>query len=135
MRRSIELYIKVTGFYKFKKVMEQLSSEGYYRGLFRDYLSELLRKARDYAEAVTHVDTGALASAHRWEYDSHRMTGRLSIDRRIAYARGSTVQWPYFYGPHEEGRGGSHAFYSLTYQNVILADKAQGLKAQVQRTL
>lgn len=125
---TVELEVKVTGFYKLQKILTELSSDGYYRGIFRDYISTLLSGARSYARIVTHKETGMLASAHEWEYDSHAMKGSLYISGRVVYATGSTLRWPRIYGVYEHARGGSHAFYQRTYEGYIKPFGYYGLR-------
>jgi hypothetical protein len=127
------LAVRVTGYEPLKRKLTVLSNKEYYRGLFRDELSKLLQHGAYYAATITHKETGHLAASHTWEYDSHRMRGRIFIDRRVAYARGSTVQWPVIYGVYEHARGGSHAFYDRTYKEFILPQGLKGLKTMVER--
>jgi hypothetical protein len=126
--QTVEIEYRVTGFYKVQKAIAEVNSVGLYRGAFRDSLSGALRKGRNYAERITHVLTGNLARSHLWEYDSHRLAGRIYIDPRVVYARGSTLQWPRFYGPYEEARGGAHAFYARTAEEMNTYLRTEGMR-------
>jgi hypothetical protein len=128
---TIEMEIRVTGFTRVKAVISKLSDAGYYRGAFRDYMKELLGGAKNFAVNITHRLTGDLASSHEWEYDSHRMTGRLYIGRRYVHARGGNVYFPFIYGVYEEERGGTHAFYEQTYRYYVLTRAPLGLRTIV----
>ena len=64
-----------------------------------------------YSVAITHVwryKGGGLRASHRIEFDPSRIRGRIYIDPGAINPRG---QRPSKYGPAEEARGGSHAFY------------------------
>lgn len=129
--QSIYFEVRVTGFYKVKEALTMLSYKGFYRGLLRDSLTSMLRGLRDYAKMITHVQTGALAGAHRYEYDSHSMRGWLYIDPRVVYAQGSTLRWPREYGVYEHARGGSHAFYQRTMNEEGYNVATRGMKLMV----
>jgi hypothetical protein len=132
--QSIYLEVRVTGYYKAKKALEMLSKQQFYRGMFRDVLTQVLREGRDYASMITHRITGQLAEAHMYEYDSHLMRGWLYINPRVVYADGSTLRWPRQYGVYEHGRGGSHAFYERTYKEKMPQLANQGIRVMI-RTL
>ena len=129
---TIELAFRISNYYKVRDALVRMSSQDYYRGMFKRMFTEALEQMRAIAASVTHRETGQLAGAHRWEYDSHRMTGRLYIDPRIAYARGSRVQWPSIYGVYEHRRGGSHAFYQLTYEQSTRLLPDVGLRVMIE---
>lgn len=64
-----------------------------------------------YAEKITHVDTGALKASHRFEMYADESGGTVFIDPGAVRKDGKV---PSVYGPYEEARGGSHAFYERT---------------------
>ncbi len=64
-----------------------------------------------YAEKVSHRDSGALQASHRFEMYVDELGGQVFIDPSATTAKGKK---PSEYGPYEEARGGSHAFYERT---------------------
>jgi hypothetical protein len=128
---SVDLEFRVTGFYKARKAIALANSGELYRGAFRDTISYVLQRGRSYAQRITHTESGHLARSHRWEYDSHRLTGRIYIDPRVVFARGSTLQWPRFYGRYEEARGGDHAFYTRTAKEMESYIRTDGMRIMV----
>lgn len=112
--RTVAGMITVSGYYELEKVLRKQAGGDPIRGAFKEALVDMLRQLRDYAAAITHSRTGHLAGAHTYEYDSHRMVGRLFLNPRVAYATGSRVRWPFIYGVYEHRRGGPHAFYERT---------------------
>lgn len=127
----VEIEVKVTGFYKLRDKLEALSHRGYYRGIFRDYIKNLLRGGTRHATLITHKETGWLAKSHTWEYDSHLMKGSIYVSGRNVYATGSTLRWPRRYSVYEHARGGSHAFYARTYEEYIAPKAYQGLRVLI----
>ena len=72
-------------------------------------IGEAAMRAHRYAVSITHVNTGALKSAHRMRLGSRH--AEIYIDPG---ARNEYGDRPSQYGPIEEARGGSHAFYRRT---------------------
>lgn len=72
-----------------------------------------LSKLHRYAVSITHVVTGALKASHRTQYRESRnkALGMIYIDPAAVRPGGGR---PVIYGPLEEARGGSHAFYART---------------------
>ena len=66
--------------------------------------------AHRYAVSITHVDTGALRASQRMAVSGAQ--GRIYLDASARNPR--TGQRTAAYGPVEEARGGSHAFYRRT---------------------
>jgi len=69
-----------------------------------------------HAVAITHVwnfKGGGLRASHRMALNGLR--GRVYIDKRAVNPRG---QRPSVYGPYEEARGGTHAFYSRAVEEA-----------------
>lgn len=67
------------------------------------------------AVKVTHVDTGTLRASHRMQITNVR--GLVFIDPSAVNPRSGAK--PVDYGPVEEARGGSHAFYTIARQRAI----------------
>src|SRR5512145_1695553 len=68
-------------------------------------------KLHRYAVAITHVwvyKGGGLRASQRMKLEQGGLRGRIYIDPSAVNPRG---QKPSIYGPIEEARGGSHAFY------------------------
>lgn len=82
-----------------------------------------------YAVSVTHVDSGALRASHRIDYSNSYDEARANIfidpSARNPRSRALTS----VYGPVEEARGGSHAFYERTMDEE--GDRALDLAANV----
>jgi hypothetical protein len=95
-------------------------------------MGHLIRQvtAFTHAEAVkvTHVDSGALRASHRMKITEVR--GQVYIDPGAVNPRG---QKPVVYGPEEQARGGSHAFY--TRARVAAEQYFRVVKPQVEREL
>lgn len=72
-------------------------------------IGEASMRAHRYAVGITHVDTGALKNAHRMRLA--RTHAEIYIDPGARNEHGGR---PAQYGPIEESRGGSHAFYRRT---------------------
>lgn len=68
---------------------------------------------REFAAGVSHVQTGALKSAHIMKFYAPA-TGEVSIDPSVINPLGER---PFDYGPVEHARGGSHAFYEQTFRH------------------
>jgi len=131
---SVTLTIKWTGFYKAVQAFNEMASEGYVRGMFKEYAEGLLRGGTAYAAQITHKETGNLSRAHVWEYDSHRMYGRIYINPRIVYLsspRSTILRWPREYGIYEHARGGDHAFYQRTYDENIRPHAIPGMATMI----
>lgn len=73
----------------------------------------VLAKLHRYAVSITHVISGALRASHRTQYQEARdnALGLIYIDEGAVRPGGGR---PAIYGPIEEARGGSHAFYQRT---------------------
>ena len=71
-----------------------------------------LTEGQRYAQAITHVDTGALKASHRMKYEAGggRAEGTIYIDPTTRNP--VTNAYPSIYGVYEHGRFGTHAFYS-----------------------
>ncbi len=134
MTQTIELEFKVANFKRTRAILDKLSDRGYYRGLFVATLKPLIWSLWNYARKITHVRlTGSLQRAQAWEYDSHKMSGRIYLNPRIVYATGSTLRWPARYGVFEHNRGGEHAFYDRTMKEAADDEVAATLRVMVKR--
>ncbi len=74
-----------------------------------------------YAVSITHVGKyeggGALKSSHRMEVTG--LEGLVYIDpNSISPRRGTRKQKPVIYGVYENARGGEHAFYDRTVEEI-----------------
>jgi hypothetical protein len=87
------------------------------RGPFRiDAIRRATEQVQKYAALITHVDTGALQSAHEKQIDSVRGEGRVFISRSARNPRPGHTTPVYQYGVYEHERGGAHAFYERTVE-------------------
>lgn len=86
----------------------------------------VLTKLHRYAVSITHVVSGALRASHREQYQETRDTalGLIYIDPGAVRPGGAR---PVIYGPAEEARGGSHAFYYRTYSEQGSATVGEAL--------
>jgi hypothetical protein len=84
------------------------------KGAAGEAVKHVVVGAHRYVVIITHVDTGTLRAAHRMEILGLR--GRIYIDpaARNPYS-GEMAE---IYGPYEEARGGSHAFYQRTTEEA-----------------
>ena len=74
-----------------------------------------------YATQITHVGKyaggGALKSSHRMEVDG--LYGTVAIDRKsVSPRRTKRKNRPVVYGVYENARGGEHAFYDRTVDEI-----------------
>jgi len=67
-------------------------------------------EANRVAQILTHVDTGALRASHRIQYAG--LQGRVFLDPSATNPRSHALTS--VYGPIEEQRGSTHAFYKRT---------------------
>ena len=79
------------------------------QGGMQRVLGDAALRAHRYAVSITHIDTGALKSAHRVRFARNR--AEIYIDPGTRNERG---EMPSQYGIEEHDRGGSHAFYERT---------------------
>jgi len=129
----LRVEINVAEFNRAKKAISMANDRGTYRGMFRDEIKKDLRYLTWYAKQITHKQSGVLALAHTWEYDSHRMVGRIYIDPKVTWIQGrSSIRRPHIYGLYEHSRGGSHAFYDRTVREAATPSYIlDGLRASV----
>lgn len=127
----LRVEINVTEFNRAKKAISMVNDRGTYRGMFRDEIKRDLVYLTWYAKQITHKQTGVLALAHTWEYDSHRMKGKIFIGDKVSWLSGSTIRRPHIYGVYEHARGGSHAFYERTAKEAAPKKLPDGLRAAV----
>jgi hypothetical protein len=105
-----------------------------HRGSFSLLLRESLEELRDYAEAITHVETGALASSHRVYYDAARQRGEISPDPSVMQHRSRRpARSVETYAAVEHARGGTHAFYQRTLNEYGEAVVRRGVTAYMGR--
>jgi hypothetical protein len=127
----IDVQFKVSNYKKVAEVARRLAGGETYRGYIRDTVTGALQDLTNYAQNITHKETGLLASALTWEYNSHSMRGRLYISPRYVRAQGSTLQWANVYGVYEHDRGGDHAFFERTLRERAPFTAARELNANV----
>ena len=128
----IELELRVTGFYKVRRIVQKLASGEYYRGAFKDTFEHTLSRMRSYAKSIAHRITGWLVRSIDYEYDSRKMVGKLFLDPSYSYLRGNaTIQRPSTYGVYEEARGGDHAFMRRTYDRFAGNELVRNLKSRL----
>lgn len=80
-------------------------------GRLLQYVTTALHR---YATSVTHVDTEALRASHRMSFDSPENRASIYLDPSATNPRTGALTSEY--GPVEEARGGTHAFYARTVQ-------------------
>ena len=78
--------------------------------------------AHRYLVAITHVDTGAYRAGHRMELKGAR--GEIFVDPSAINPK--TGRKVTSYARHEEARGGSHAAYGRTFDEVGARLVAEG---------
>lgn len=83
-------------------------------GAFEREIQLLAFETHRVAVAYTHVDTGSLRASQRIDYLGRR--ARIYLDPYAINPRSG--RRPATYGPYENARGGSHAFYDLTLQDL-----------------
>lgn len=105
---GVVLRVNLVNYYKVRSQLEALESR--YRGAFRDTIKHMLNVMRDYAEQITHVETGTLASSHEIYYNPRRLSGYIYVGD-LQKLRGNSRQIASEYGIYEHRRGGDHAFY------------------------
>ncbi len=129
-------YIKldVPQFYRAQQAIAMANSGKTYRGMFRDFLSGVLKTGTIYAQSITHKRTGQLAKAITWDYNSHKMGGRIYVGSGQAWhsSRG-VLREPSIYGIYEHARGGSHAFMKRTLNERVKQFAFLNFRAAVAR--
>jgi hypothetical protein len=95
-------------------------------GAMGQALRLVLVTAQRYAVTITHVDTGALRASHRMEITDTR--GTIYIDPSARNPRSGKLVREY--ARKEENRGGTHAFYRRTVNEIgdrALRDATAGI--------
>jgi len=104
------------------------------RGAFSQLVRETLEEMRDYAEAITHIYTGALASSHRVDYDANHQRGEVFVDPNVMQHRARRpARSVASYAAAEHARGGSHAFYQRTLDEFGESVVRRGVAAYMGR--
>lgn len=127
----IELHIDVTQFYRARDMIRMANDGNTYRGMFKDYIEKRLPLVVERVKKLTPVKSGELQKSHMWQYDSHRMEGRIFINPRAVWLEGrSTIRWPKVYGPIVHDRW--KAFYAdaMPYAERLFRD---GFRTAVER--
>ena len=110
------LSVKLTNYYEVRRKLEE--KDRIYRGAFRDTIKHMLMVMRNYAQFITHRETGTLAASHDIEYNARALSGYIYPSDDRPKLRGRSVQYPSEYGVYEHARGGSHAFYERTLNEM-----------------
>ncbi len=94
------------------RCIAELKPSGRFGRVIRDIAIRLHRRA----VAVTPEESGALAAAHRIDYqeDQGRALARIFIASDAVNPKGFR---PAYYGPIQHTRGGAHAFYDRALQD------------------
>ena len=105
-----DITIRVQGADQAKQVLQRAERAVTPRGALGVGIRKGLTLLQIYAASVTHRDTGTLSAAHLTQYASGKGYVYPS-----PYAINPKSRKPAsYYGPFEEARGGSHAFYRRT---------------------
>lgn len=94
-------------------------------GAFGRAIKDTTTHAHRYAVSITHVDTGALRASHLMKVSGTH--GLIYLNPSASNPRSG--QRTAVYGPYEERRGGSHAFYARTVREVGDRAMRSGMKA------
>lgn len=124
-----ELRVRIRGMRRILRALDQAEravrpSGGLGRATYEVGL-EVLKHSR----AITHVDTGALASSHRMRHQSLGAASRALIFIDPSAINPVSGQRPADYGLVEHARGGSHAFYERTYEHFKRGQGAAFIRA------
>ncbi len=108
--------IKLTllGIYEARAANEKRMAALQPSGAVGQAVRDMTMKMHRYAVQITHVDTSALQKSHRMGFteSSDMVIGEIYIAGDSQNPR--TGQLTAVYGPMEQARGGSHAFYTRT---------------------
>jgi hypothetical protein len=88
------------------------------RGAYGRFIKDVVTALHRYAVTITHVwhyKGGGLRASHRMKLEPSKLYGEIYIDPKSVNPRG---QKPSVYGPYEEKRGGTHAFYNRTVKEA-----------------
>ena len=130
----LQIVVDVPSFRRAQQAIALANGNKTYRGMFRDYISGLLKTSEVYAKSITHKDSGELAKAITWKYDSHRMKGSLFVDPgAVWHSSRGVIRRPAVYGIYEHARGGSHAFIKRTFEERVKQFGFLGLRMAVER--
>jgi len=130
----LQIVIDTPNFYRARDAIALANGGKTYRGMFRDLISGVLKTSEVYAKSITHKESGELARAITWKYDSHRMKGSVYVGSGAAWhsSRG-VIRVPAIYGIYEHARGGSHAFMKRTFEERTKQFGFLELRMAVQR--
>lgn len=118
------LRVRIANYYTLRHELQRFQEIE--RGAFTTYVLEVLNGLRDYAEDVTHQQTGTLARSHVVDYDSRHQRGEIHPDPSFVkppMGRQGRTQSVEDYAGYEHARGGEHAFYERAlheYGNVVV---------------
>lgn len=106
------LEIRLANYYRLRNALSELGP--LYRGAFRDSIQEALFVLRNYAQRITHRQTGTLARSHTVFYNARALSGYVYPDpaylKPSVQGQGKSLSASE-YAEYEHARGGSHAFY------------------------
>lgn len=131
MFNAIDLQFRVSGHDRVARLAKELAGGTKYRGYIRDAIVGALQDLTTYAKSITHKETGLLASAITFEYNTSSMVGRLFISPRYVRASGNRLHFAWIYGSFEHARGGEHAFFERTVQERGPFTVARELNAKI----
>ena len=113
---GIEVQVTTSQFYRARKAIAMVNRGHTWRGMFKSFISDVLRDYARYAAKIAPKKTGALSRAITWEYNSSTMKGSVFIDPGRVWREGSTPRWPHIYGVYVHERGGRYAFFERTLE-------------------
>lgn len=105
-----DITVRAQGVEQARQILQRAERAVTQRGALGIGIRKGLTLLRIYAGSITHRDTGTLSAGHLTQYASGRGYVYPS-----PYAINPKSRKPAsYYGPFEEARGGSHAFYRRT---------------------
>jgi hypothetical protein len=131
MFNALDLQFRVSGYDRVARLARELAGGQKYRGYIRDAIVGALQDLTNYAKSIAHKETGLLASAISYEYNTSSMVGRLFISPRYVRASGNRLHFAWIYGSFEHARGGEHAFFERTMNERSAFSVARELNARI----
>lgn len=108
----------VEGYAELQAALDKLTAAVKPSGALGKAVQRTTKRLYDHALLITHVDTGTLQTAHRWQYleDGEGPRGVVFVEGGLVNPK--SHQPVARYAGIEEARGGDHAFYARTIAEV-----------------
>jgi hypothetical protein len=117
----------VQGYAELQAALDKVAAAVKPSGALGEGVKRTTQRLYKHAIGITHVDTGTLASSHRWQYAEESGSPRGVVFVEDSLRNPKSKQAVGRYAPIEEGRGGQHAFYARTVAEEGDAAAGEGI--------